>query len=120
MLKINFENETKVRKTLVNEICTKEGLLGKAAITRKEFYYIKVNDFFTWIFKNRMFSLQNESVLWCPVFKAASTSWILNLFNLMGLGENKTKELKNKYPGYYCKHDFCEIFALQLLCYSDN
>jgi len=79
---IVFENATKARRNLIYEVCGKENLLGKSAIPRKEFYFIR-----------------NESLLWCPVFKAASTSWILNLFNLMGLSENKTKELQNKYPG---------------------
>ena len=84
---------------MIYEVCGKENLLGKSAIPRKEFYFIKVKDPSEKLSSRVFFCAQNESLLWCPVFKAASTSWILNLFNLMGLSENKTKELQNKYPG---------------------
>ena len=44
--------------------------------------------------------LQNESLIWCPVYKAASTSWIKNLYSLIGLGPENETALDKKFPGF--------------------
>ena len=50
-----------------------------------------------------MFSMKNTwSVVWCPVFKAASTNWMYNLLPLAGLDamdiENLRRDFGYKHP----------------------
>lgn len=42
---------------------------------------------------------QDSSLLWCPVFKAASTSWMLHIITLSGNDKDRVRALKKKYPG---------------------
>lgn len=40
-----------------------------------------------------LFYLEQKNILWCPVFKAASTNWMINFVEL-----SKTKEQKKILP----------------------
>ena len=43
-------------------------------------------------------TLQARSLVWCPVYKAASTNWCHNLLHLAGKTEDQVQELIKKYP----------------------
>ena len=79
--KAKFENEMEKRRNLTDEVCKSHKSWGKFPVNRKEYYYLK-----------------NQSLLWCPVFKAASTSWIENLFTLQNLSSSRMVALEKKFP----------------------
>ena len=41
--------------------------------------------------------MSSYKLLWCPVFKAASTNWMLNIITMAGLTEQEKIKLENKY-----------------------
>ena len=43
--------------------------------------------------------MSGYSLLWCPVFKAASTNWMKNIITLSGATEREAKLLEKKFPG---------------------
>jgi len=46
---------------------------------------------------DRVFVMQEYSLVWCPVFKAASTNWMKNIVHLANLGEMGEHALQKKY-----------------------
>ena len=42
--------------------------------------------------------IQSKSLVWCPVYKAASTNWMHNLLHLGGKSEKEVEEIIKKYP----------------------
>ncbi|XP_023323409.1 carbohydrate sulfotransferase 11 isoform X2 [Eurytemora carolleeae] len=42
--------------------------------------------------------LKDKHLVWCPVFKAASTNWLYNLIRLSGRSEIELELLKKKHP----------------------
>ena len=53
--------------------------------------------------------------MWCPVYKAASTSWIKNLYWLIGLDRKNITALNNKFPGFVTELTREEIFSTCIL-----
>ena len=47
--------------------------------------------------------MSRYSLLWCPVFKAASTNWMKNIITLGGVREQEAKLLEKKFPGCEAK-----------------
>ena len=41
---------------------------------------------------------QSRSLVWCPVYKAASTNWCYNLLHLAGRTETEIKEIIGRHP----------------------
>jgi len=77
--KENFDSKMKDRQERIHETCEDNDL--RQSTHRKEFYHLK-----------------DQRFLWCPVFKAASTTWIRNLFQLADVGEGKLEMLEKKFP----------------------
>jgi len=48
---------------------------------------------------NWMYVLESRSLVWCPVYKAASTNWMHNLLHLAGKKEEEIERIKRKHPG---------------------
>ena len=44
--------------------------------------------------------LQEYNLVWCPVFKAASTNWMKNIIRLANLGERLKGQLEKKFKKY--------------------
>jgi len=47
---------------------------------------------------NYLYVLKSKSLVWCPVYKAASTNWMHNLIHLGGKSEKEVEEIIKKYP----------------------
>jgi len=47
---------------------------------------------------NYLYVLKSKSLVWCPVYKAASTNWMHNLLHLGGKTEEEVQEIIKKYP----------------------
>jgi len=45
-----------------------------------------------------MFVLKERSLVWCPVYKAASTNWMYNLLYLAGRSDTEVEETKARHP----------------------
>ena len=41
--------------------------------------------------------MSSYNLLWCPVYKAASTNWMTNIITLAGLTEEERIKLEEKY-----------------------
>ena len=44
--------------------------------------------------------IQEHQLLWCPIYKAASTNWMKYLIQLSGLDERAVKRLERKFRKY--------------------
>jgi hypothetical protein len=42
---------------------------------------------------------QSKSLVWCPVYKAASTNWMHNLLHLAGKKEDEIRKIIADHPG---------------------
>jgi len=45
-----------------------------------------------------LYVLKSQSLVWCPVYKAASTNWMHNLLHLGGKSEQDVENIIKKYP----------------------
>jgi len=45
-----------------------------------------------------LYSLPGQSLVWCPVYKAASSNWFHNLLSLSGLSDYGVQEIKEDFP----------------------
>ena len=55
--------------------------------------------FHLWPFCCETLPQSRYNLLWCPVFKAASTNWMKNIITLSDCTEEQTKLLEAKFPG---------------------
>ena len=44
--------------------------------------------------------MSDYKLLWCPIFKAASTNWMKNIVTLSGYSKKDAKYLEKKFRGY--------------------
>jgi len=47
---------------------------------------------------NVMYAMKSKSLVWCPVYKAASTNWMHNLLHLAGKNEEEVKKIIKDHP----------------------
>eukprot|EP00092_Neocalanus_flemingeri_P016665 GFUD01018028.1.p1 GENE.GFUD01018028.1~~GFUD01018028.1.p1 ORF type:complete len:470 (+),score=128.33 GFUD01018028.1:311-1720(+) len=45
-----------------------------------------------------MYAMKSKSLVWCPVYKAASTNWMHNLLHLAGKTEDEVKKIIKDHP----------------------
>ena len=76
MTRREFDNIMSKRTSLLSEQC-------KSQMTRPT---IKSGE--------HLYLLWNKRLVWCPVFKAASTNWMIHLLYLSGLNEKDIDELR--------------------------
>ena len=57
---------------------------------------------------------KSRNLLWCPVFKAASTNWMQNIMLLSGLSKVQIAKLEKQYKKYSFL-EFVKIFILNFL-----
>jgi len=50
------------------------------------------------VISNQMYVLETWSLVWCPVYKAASTNWMHNLLHLAGKKEEEIKKIIKDHP----------------------
>lgn len=50
------------------------------------------------IYTGVFYVLQRVELVWCPVYKAASTNWMHNLLYLAGLTDQQVEDIKAKFP----------------------
>jgi len=50
------------------------------------------------VISNQMYVLETWSLVWCPVYKAASTNWMHNLLHLAGKKEEEIKRILTDHP----------------------
>ena len=46
---------------------------------------------------HHLYPLLGRSLVWCPVYKAASTNWMYNLLPLAGLGQEEILEIRERF-----------------------
>ena len=49
---------------------------------------------------DNLYVLPHKKLLWCPVFKAASTNWMYNLLPLAGLDQNDINNIRFVFQVY--------------------
>ena len=47
---------------------------------------------------NCLYALESQSLVWCPVYKAASTNWMHNLLHLAGKTEEEMNAILAEHP----------------------
>lgn len=62
---------------------------------------------------------ESRNLLWCPVFKAASTNWMQNIMLLANLSKRQIAQLEKQYK-QYVMWDFTEIIISILFLRQPN
>jgi len=65
----------------------------------------------------RVYYLPRTKLLWCPVFKASSTNWMMNIITLSGISPVRRRLLEEKYkkqPNQQARSVAPQISSLQL------
>lgn len=84
------EKELALRKVRVQEVCSKYGLGPHAPAGKKPAVKLPPTPNYDVFYIDR-----HEELVWCPIYKAASTSWLYNFLKLGGVEEmyiENTKE----------------------------
>ena len=85
------------RQNLMKSNCVRRK--SRQILNNRVFYPLPVN-----IYKydrkpqGIVFNLQKKSLVWCPVYKAASTNWMHNLLHLAGKTEEEIKRIMKDHP----------------------
>ena len=86
------------RSLRLSEVCNSTSEANRK-FNFRSFYVLKVkceNISLIQIFLMTM--IQSRSLVWCPVFKAASTNWMHNLLYLAGKNEFEVEQIMEEHP----------------------
>ena len=93
--KVEFGELMERRVGLLREGCNKTESLRRKFNSRA-FYALPVSSLLPcWL---SPLSSQDRSLVWCPVFKAASTNWMHNLLQLTGRNQFEIQQIMEEHP----------------------